>query len=131
MQSLSRRSSPQSASQTAPMADAGLAPIARRPKDAQNCLIWVLQPAHSPERILGREDVEPPLAGRLSRLRWVTRRMITSMQKLQYLDSLCLAGQGSQGLLRAPQNPRKPAAGRLIPQESHGRNGTLRYAFSA
>ena len=24
---------------------------------------------------------EPPLAGRLSRLRWVTRRMITSVQK--------------------------------------------------
>ena len=49
------------------------------------------------------------------RLRWVTRRMMTSVQKLQYLDSLCLAGQGGQGLLRAPQKPRKPATRRLIP----------------
>ena len=37
-------------------------------------------------------SAEPPLAGRLSRLRWVTRRMITSVQKLRYLDSLGLAG---------------------------------------
>lgn len=28
---------------------------------------------------------------------------------------LCLAGQESQGLLRAPQEPRKPATRRLIP----------------
>ena len=37
------------------------------------------------------------LAGRLSRPRWVTRRTITNMQKLQYLDALGLVGQGSQG----------------------------------
>ena len=42
--------------------------------------------------LIRQGGAEPPLAGRLSRLRWVTRRMITSVRKLQYLDSLGLAG---------------------------------------
>ena len=71
---------------------------------------------------------ESPLPGGLSRLRWVTRRMITSMQKLQYLDALGLAGQGSQRLLRAPQNPHKPATGRLIPAEIRPANAVSRAA---
>jgi hypothetical protein len=62
--------------------------------------------------------VEPPLAGRLSRSRWVTRRVITSMQKLQYLDALRLVGQGSQRLLRAPQKPHKSATRRLVLTET-------------
>ncbi len=53
------------------------------------------------------------------------------MQKLQYLDALRLVGQGSQGLLRAPQKPHKSATWRLIPTEPHGRNGTIRYTCYA
>ena len=40
-------------------------------------------------------------------------------------------GRASLGLLRAPQKPHNSATRCLIPQESHGRNGTLRYTCYA
>ena len=51
--------------------------------------------------------------------------MITSMQKLQYLDALRLVGQGSQRFLRAPRKPASRRHGGWSPQKPHGRNGTL------
>jgi hypothetical protein len=38
---------------------------------------------------------------------------------------------GCQGLLRSRRNPASPRHGGRSPQESHGRNGTLRYTCSS
>ncbi len=45
--------------------------------------------------------------------------------------ALRLTDQESQGLMRAPQNPHSPRLGSRSPQESHGRNDTLRYTCYA
>jgi hypothetical protein len=47
-------------------------------------------------------DAVPPLAGRLSRPHWITRRMITSMQKLQYPGILRLVGHEKSGASASP-----------------------------
>ena len=59
---------------------------------------------------------EPPLADRLSRPHWVTRRMITSVQKLRYLDALGLVGQEVRASA-SPTEPHKSATRRLTPTE--------------
>jgi hypothetical protein len=54
--------------------------------------------------------------------------VVISLRKLRYrIGRLGL----SQGLLRAPQKPHKSATRWAVPQESHGRNGTLRYTCDA
>jgi hypothetical protein len=65
-------------------------------------------------------------AGRFSDAR--LPEVVISLRKLLYR-----AGSAglSQGLLQAPQKPHKSATRRPSPQESHGRNGTLRYTCDA
>ena len=80
-------------------------------------------------QIFGVLHQHRPSGGQAFRNAKSSQRMIISAGKMVHQAARYPARESGRGLLRAPQKSHKSASGRRSPQETHGRNGTLRYAW--